>query len=99
MSFIVKGIDLPKDKTIVIHYANRYGEMETVYVDESDIIQIPKEHGILIDGDAFIRHLQDIFCDKCKQHKKYGGIICRTCNIIDIILEYGDAPKILEAEE
>ena len=52
MSFIVKGIDLPKDKTIVIHYANRYGEMETVYVDESNIIQIPKRHGRLKDFDA-----------------------------------------------
>ena len=52
MSFIVKGIDLPKDKTIVIHYANRYGEMETVYVDENDIIQIPKKHGRLKDFDA-----------------------------------------------
>ena len=52
MSFIVKGVDLPKDKAIAIHYANRYGEMETILVSESDIIQIPKDHGRLIDADA-----------------------------------------------
>ena len=54
MSLILKGIDLPKDETIVIHYANRYGEMETVYVDESDIIQIPKNHGRIIDENEAI---------------------------------------------
>ena len=49
MSVILKEVDLPRNQTIVIHYANRYGEMETVYVDESDIIQIPKDHGNIID--------------------------------------------------
>ena len=57
MSFIVKGIDLPEDETIVIHYANRYGEMETVYVDESDIIQIPKGHGRIIDENEAIENV------------------------------------------
>ena len=56
MSFIVKGVDLPKDETIVIHYANRYGEMETVFVDESDIIQIPKKHGRLVDADKIFTY-------------------------------------------
>ena len=59
MSTILKGIDLPKDKTIVIHYANRYGEMETVYVDESDIIQIPKEHGKIGDLDALAEEIKE----------------------------------------
>lgn len=56
MSLILKGIDLPIDETIdetiVIYYANRYGEMETVFVDVSDIIQIPKGHGRIGDLDG-----------------------------------------------
>ena len=62
MSFIVKGIDLPKDD-IVIHYANRYGEMETVYVDESNIIQIPKGHGDIKD----INTVEDELDERCGQ--------------------------------
>ena len=54
MSIILKGIDLPKNQTITIHYANRYGEMETIFVDESDIIQIPKGHGRLIDANKYL---------------------------------------------
>lgn len=58
MSLILKGIDIPKDETIIIHYANRYGEMETIFVDESDIIQIPKGHGNLIDGQRLFKLFQ-----------------------------------------
>lgn len=65
MSIILKGIDLPEGETIVIHYANKYGEMETVYVDESDIIQIPKEHGRLIEerypGELKAKHPEGLF--------------------------------------
>ncbi len=49
MSLILRGVNLPEDKTIIIHYANKYGEMETVFVDKSDIIQIPFPHGRIID--------------------------------------------------
>ncbi len=75
MSIILKGIDLPKDETIVIHYANRYGEMETVYVDESDIIQIPKEHGRLIDEDEIIMWGAD--------WKKYRGMFDEIPTILE----------------
>lgn len=105
MSIILKGIDLPREGKKIIHiYADgtiieHLGDGAFSSLIQSQAIQIPKNHGRLIDGDAFIRHLQDIFCDKCGQHKKYGGIVCRTCYINDVILEYGDAPTILEAEE
>lgn len=92
MSFIVKGIDLPKDEIIVIHYANRCGEMETVYVDENDIIQIPKGHGVIKDVNTFLKNKclyeyieNDVF------NKKYSYSI-------DIGAIY-NAPTILEAEE
>lgn len=82
MSIILKGIDLPKDD-IVIHYANIYGEMETVYVDKSDIIQIPKDHGRLIDAEA----IKNVF-DK-------GD----TFTAFHFIEAMDNAPTILEAEE
>lgn len=52
MSLILKGIDLPRNQTIIIHYANECGEMETVFVNENNIIQVPKGHGRLKDFDA-----------------------------------------------
>ncbi len=82
MSTILKGIDLPKDETIVIHYANRYGEMETVYVDESDIIQIPKRHGKIGDLDAL--------AEEIKEKDIMGGL--------NYEWYIKDAPTILEAE-
>lgn len=106
MSFIIKGIDMPKDgKALHMRVqsdgAVRYlieGDDPVHIIDGAQAIQTPKDHGRVIDGDAFIRHLQDIFCDKCGQHKKYGGVVCHKCYINDVILEYGDAPTILEAE-
>jgi len=83
MSIILNGINLPKDETIVIHYANRYGEMETIYVDESDIIQIPKEHGKIGDLDALAAEI--------REKDIWGGLNYKR--YID------DAPTILEAEE
>lgn len=88
MSFIVKGIDIPKDETIVIHYANRYGEMETVFVDENDIIQIPKGHGRLIDGDKLKLARHDIYVEEINYRHR-----CIHIENID------EAPTILEAEE
>lgn len=96
MSLILKGIDLPidetTDETIVIYYANRYGEMETVFVDVSDIIQIPKRHGDIKDINTFLKNKclteyieNDVF------NKKYSYTI-GTGAIYN-------APTILEAEE
>ena len=104
MSLMIKGIDLPIEggyKDIRIYPS---GNVDLRLLNEHiptdcKAIQIPKDHGRLIDGDAFIRHLQDIFCDKCAQHKKYGGTVCRICYINDVILEYGDAPTILKGEK
>ena len=107
MSLILEGIDLPKEGTVINLIVQSDGETqyitlgdgELIVVKEAQAIQIPKGHGAIKDGDAFIRHLQDTFCDNCGEHKKYGGVMCSTCHINDVILEYGDAPTILEAEE
>ena len=96
MSFIVKGVDLPKDKAIAIHYANRYGEMETILVSESDIIQIPKDHGRMIDADA----LETVFKDmaNCEWNQQVHPISWAYA-FEDTIDEIDNAPTILEAEE
>lgn len=93
MSFIVKGIDLPKGEIIVIHYANRYGEMETVYADENDIIQIPKEHGRIGDFDL----LKDMIKDSVPAYKI--GVKIPTYGDMDIMDKIKFMPTLLEAEE
>lgn len=104
MSLMIKGINLPDKGDVICLEIYSDGSVWDKsnwepHPPKASAIQIPKDHGRLIDGDAFIRHLQDIFCDKCEQHKKYGGTVCRICYINDVILENGDAPTILKGEE
>ena len=94
MSIILKGIDLPErdGETIVIHYADKYGEPVAVFVDESDIIEIPKDHGRIIDEREAIRG----WCKGCAFNDG-------TCGKDETICEDKEmckyAPTILEAEE
>lgn len=59
MSIIIKGIDLPKEKDIVIKIKPNREVLkqlafETVFVEtEAEAIQIPTPHGRIIDWDAF----------------------------------------------
>ena len=62
MSLILKGIDLPeKNKSLYIRIFNRKIEivhMLNAYEVEhtnAEAIQVPKDHGRLIDGDRFIK--------------------------------------------
>ena len=59
MSFIIKGIDLPKDEVITFHYLNEQGEMVIKIIDKSDAIQIPKEHGKIGDLDALAEEIKE----------------------------------------
>lgn len=91
MSIILKGINLPsknaRDYIIIGWYENNtHGglDLKSKFVECADVIQIPKGHGRLIDGDKFKETMgdtnMDIYTDEVKEH-------------ID------DAPTILEAEE
>ena len=92
MSLILKGIDMPRNQTIVIHYANRYGEMETVYVDESDIIQIPKGYGAIKDIDTFLK-------DKCLTEYIENDVFNKKYTYTISTVAIYNAPTILESEE
>jgi hypothetical protein len=91
MSFIVKGIDLPKEYTRVIAITpngevwqvNPIGKNERL---EAQAIQIPKEHGRLGDLDELNKSVH-----KWNPAFTYG----RTA----FTREIGNAPTILEAEE
>lgn len=84
MSFIVKGIDLPKEgelhliitKNGIIYGAEYPNKIKHAYPLnlEAQAIQIPKGHGRLIDGDEVNKHI-------------IGYVDLRDC------------PTILEAEE
>ena len=91
MSIILKGIDLPTNgETLIVGiYGNGLVSMEytkslALAIEiNAEAIQIPKDHGRLIDADKFKETMgdtnMDIYTDEVKEH-------------ID------DAPTILEAE-
>lgn len=90
MSFIIQGIDLPKEKDVVIKIKPngkvlKQLAFETVFVEtEAEAIQIPNDHGRLIDGDKLIERLKS---DNPQTSKNKWMSIVTEC-----------APTILEAE-
>ena len=91
MSFILKGIDLPKgEKTLHMRVQSdgvvRYlieGDDPVHIIDGAQAIQIPKDHGRLIDADRFI-----------KSNDCLGWIEDMTVETFNKL-----TPTILEAEE
>lgn len=59
MSIILKGIDLPtEDQVIVIHSDGTFNEVDPFarrLMPFYEAIQIPKDHGRLIDGDKIVK--------------------------------------------
>lgn len=97
MSIIIKGIDLPKEKDIVIKIKPNREVLkqlafETVFVEtEAEAIQIPTPHGRLIDGDKLYKDFENYCsgeCDCCVHETENYN-----CGLI------ANAPTILEAEE
>lgn len=58
MSFIVKGIDMPKETDgLSITFHSQDGVTETHILDATQAIQIPKGHGRLIDANEVNKHI------------------------------------------
>ena len=90
MSFIVKGIDMPKGTDgLSITFHNQDGVTETHILDESQVIQIPKDHGRLKDTDKID---YDEFW-----YREGQGFTIAVCQKAQQIIE--EQPTILEAEE
>lgn len=54
MSIILKGIDIPKQRTQIIIYPNGFmfcADKDGVYVPNTQAVQIDRPHGRLIDAD------------------------------------------------
>ena len=97
MSIILKGIDMPKDTIgMSITFYTKDGWMETHILDIDQAVQIPKNHGRLIDADA----LETVFKDmaKCEWNQKAFPISWAYA-FEDTIDEIDNAPTILEKEE
>lgn len=101
MSLMIKGINLP-DKGDVIHL-EIYSDGSVwdksnwePHPPKASAIQIPKDHGRLIDADA----LETVFKDmaKCEWNQKVSPISWAYA-FEDTIDEIDNAPTILEAEE
>ena len=95
MSLILKGIDLPKGQSLIVFIANN----GTVVCSDEDgvttteAIQIPKDHGKLIDGDL----LKDTIRDTVPAWTI--GIKIPTFGDTQIMSAIDIMPTILEAEE
>lgn len=90
MSLILKGIDLPADaeKVIIIIENKNNQKVYSIPSPQTDIIQIPKGHGRLTDGDWIKYNLEN-----------YSDLPTKYLHM-DLVREaIEDAPTILEAEE
>ena len=96
MSLILKGIDIPKEgewleviikptKEVIVDTI-RYRDNALLKTEYGLVIQIPEDHGRLIDGDELVKHLRkDPLFDLVERYGVSGVIESR--------------PVILEAEE
>ena len=90
MSIMLKGIDLPNcsnEDCIVVIRKDKAEVWQTGFKERTvEAIQIPKNHGRLIDGDELVKHLRkDPLFDLVERYGISGVIESR--------------PTILEAEE
>lgn len=94
MSMILKGIDLDTDYGLCI--LTKSGELITANGKHIQAIQIPKNHGRLIDADA----LETVFKDmaKCEWNQRVSPISWAYA-FEDTIDEIDNAPTILDKEE
>ena len=100
MSLILKGIDLPKDgETIVLkikgskiyqEYPSRY-KFQPTRIKDAKAIQIPKDHGRLIDADKLRRGFSRTESGYCGYWE-----FCDKPEDMQFLID--DEPTILEAE-
>lgn len=70
-------------------------ELEEERLPDCPLVELP-EHGRLVDADALVKYVKDVYCKNCKRTKP---VMCRACNIDDMLDELEEAPIVLEASE
>lgn len=104
MSIIVKGLDIPKDHSVIIEI-DEYGEVcEHVKCDKvvhikpwAKAIQIPKDHGNIKD-DKVLAYMMDKELDRIANENESISKSARLSRIKALALKFDIAPSILEAE-
>ena len=85
----IQFMNMPKD----LENTPIYDLMIGRHAGHGVAVEIP-EHGDLIDRDAFKKHIENTYCQKCKRDK----ILChKNCDYGDLMEELDYAPVILEA--
>jgi hypothetical protein len=109
MSLIIKGKDIPKSCydcdlysgegflcPLVIETTNDW-TLEAMYkrVDECPLVEIPTQHGRLIDADQLQAAIHGCLCETCQTFPCEKGIGCLIEDVFNLI---DQAPTIIEAE-
>lgn len=91
MSLILKGIDLPtKDQVIVIHSDGTFNEVDPFarrLMPFYEAIQMPKDHGRLIDGDALYKFFEDALNKNALDDWWEAGAVLDNIELAPTILE------------
>ena len=77
--------------------------------DFCPLAEIPTPHGRLVDADAHILKIRKQYCEDCSRRKgikngkmqfcyEIGGVVCRACEIEDMLNALDDAPTVIEAK-
>lgn len=104
-------IDIPEEVyNRCKEYRLQCGEAEVLESAVARGTPLPKEHGRLIDADAFIKEKTKFYCEKCDRRRgmsggkltfvyKIGDAPCRACGTGDMLDDVDDAPTIIDADE
>lgn len=101
MSIILKGIDLPRDGESItvtiwsdgIIYATDENKNQ-IDTKESEAIQIPKDHGRLIDGDELLQRIVSLPSFRTN----FEGVPWAVLKDVEVLPEVRHSKAILEAE-
>jgi hypothetical protein len=107
MSILIKGIPLGGYEISIMKDGDKWrARVDGIWCE---VEEIKAPHGRLIDADAHILEIRKQYCKDCSRRKgikngkmkflyEIGGVVCRACEIEDMLNELDEAPTVIEAE-
>ena len=111
MSVLIKGMDMPERcGQCFLRVGNC---KQRIYMEQRPkgcpLVEITSQ-GRLVDADAHILEIRKQYCEDCSRRKgikngkmkflyEIGGVVCRACEIEDMLNALDDAPTVIEGSE